>query len=248
MIGAIAGDIIGFMYEGRSPHTRNFPLFLHGSRFTDDTVMTLAVAESLVEGTPFEMNMRSFYRRYPKAGYGGFFIQWLASEMLAYGSYGNGAIMRVSGAGYQDTAENVERIAKKQAEVSHNHPNAVEAAKVIALAIFHARNKTPFKNLVEERMGVKFDAPPAVTAGFDITARGTCINALSILFQSSSYEDAVRSAVFLGGDTDTLACVVGSIAEHMWGIPEDIAREARSRLDPFLLDVLEKFEAKYVNR
>lgn len=245
LIGAIAGDIIGFAYEGMTPHSRNFPLFRKDNRFTDDTVLTLAVADSLLNNIPFDENFRKFYRLYPKAGYGGAFIQWAASEMLAYGSWGNGAIMRVSPCGYLKTEQEVLMAAIRQSNVSHNHPFAVSAAQAIALAIFRARNKVPFKDEIEQRFGYDLSHVPSGLDGYTVAAKNTAINALCIATQASSYEDSIRTAVALGGDTDTLACVTGSITEHLFGVPKEIYELAESYLDPFLLDIYKKFKEKY---
>ena len=245
MIGAIAGDIIGYAYEGMTPYDRNFPLFRNSNKFTDDSVLTLAVADSIMNDIPFDVNFRKFYRLYPKVGYGGAFIQWAVSDMLAYGSWGNGAIMRVSPCGYLKDEQHVLFMAKKQAEVSHNHPLAMNAAQAIALAIFRARLKQPFKEEIEKRFGYDLNYTPTGHDGYYVSAHHTAINALCIALQSSSYEDSIRTAIALGGDTDTLACVVGSITENIYGIPKSISDDAKTFLDDYLIMVYNTFKDKY---
>ncbi|MBE0455264.1 MAG: ADP-ribosylglycohydrolase family protein [Roseovarius sp.] len=247
MLGAIAGDIIGSRFEGHAGPPRDFELFHPRCRFTDDTVCTLAVAEALLEGHDFAATLRSFVRRYPDAGYGGMFLRWaFADDAPAYGSWGNGAPMRGSAVGWwaRSEAEALE-LAAAQACVSHDHPQAVAAAQAVALAILLLRQDTR-ADQVRDRLADDFgyDLRPETAlrrGGFDVSAGATMPPALTATFEAEGWEDAVRTAVCLGGDTDTLACIAGSVAEAIFGLPPQIADAARARLTPDLLAVVDRF-------
>lgn len=250
MIGAIAGDIIGSRYEGSRATSADFPLFQANSHFTDDTVCTLAVANAILLRRDFSSELRRLCRAYPNAGYGGMFRRWVRSDdEPAYGSWGNGAPMRTSPVGWMaGSLEEVDALAEAQAAVSHSHPDAVESAKVISRAIFllsHGWEPEALCQEFERKNG--YDLSPQGVKGrpkFDITAKGTAQTALCIALRSASYEGAIREAVLLGGDTDTLACIVGSVAEARHGVPEGINSSARRRLPPDLLDILHRFEER----
>lgn len=250
MIGAIAGDIIGSRYEGSRAKTVDFPLFQANSHFTDDTVCTLAVANALLLRRDFSKELRRLCRAYPNAGYGGMFRRWVHdNDAPAYGSWGNGAPMRTSPVGwFAGSLDEVDALAEAQAAVSHSHPDAVESAKVISRVIFMlSRGQGVDVLTVELEREHGYDLSKDGIKGrptFDITAKGTAQTALCIALGSSSYEGAIREAVLLGGDTDTLACIVGSIAEARYGVPEDIVSNVRRRLPPDLLDIVDRFEAR----
>ncbi len=223
MIGAIAGDIIGSIYERHPIKTRDFPLFDSRCRFTDDTVLTLGVANAILTGRSYQESMREMGRKYPDAGYGGSFIQWLFSDNpQPYNSWGNGSAMRVSPVGFAfNTEEKVLTEAEKSAEITHNHPEGIKGAQATALSIFLARTghkKDLIRSEIIQRFGYDLDRTadnirPAYS--FDISCQGTVPEAIISFLDSDSYEDAIRNAVSLGGDSDTLACITGGIAEAL---------------------------------
>lgn len=249
MIGAIAGDIIGSRFEGHPGPPAGFKLFHHDCRFTDDTVCTLAVAEALATGRDFASSLRAFVRRYPDAGYGAMFLRWgLAADAPAYGSWGNGAPMRVAAVGWwaQSESEALE-LASAQAAVSHDHPDAIAAAQAVAVAIWQLRQgEAPAEVSTYLSGAFGYDLRPDTalrSGGFDISAAGTVPPALVAAFKASGWEDAVRTAVCLGGDTDTLACITGAVAEAIHGVPARIADQAHDRLTADLRASLDLFEA-----
>lgn len=257
MLGAIAGDVIGSIYEARPIKSRAFPLFGRGCRFTDDTVCTVAVAEALLDGSEdFAAYLRRWGRRYPDAGYGGMFMRWLADDRMGpYGSYGNGAPMRVAPVAWLagDETEAL-RFAAASALVSHDHPDAVAAAEAVALTIWRARAGSSPADIRRE-IGARFGYDLARSVdeirpgyGFDISAAGTVPPALIAAVEAEDLEGAIRNAVSLGGDADTLACIAGGIAEALHGlmpdIAPDIAEATRDRLDAPLLQVVDRFYAR----
>jgi ADP-ribosyl-[dinitrogen reductase] hydrolase len=249
MLGAIAGDIVGSRFEGHPGPPHGFELFHPHCRFTDDTVCTIAVADALLHGRDFAATLRAFVRRHPDRGYGGMFLDWAFSDDApAYGSWGNGAPMRVAAVGWlaEDEGE-VRRLAAAQAAVSHNHPDAIAASEAVALAIFLSRTgvKAPaLRQRLTDQFGYDLDPARALRrGGFDVSAAGTAPPALAAALEAESWEGAVRTAVCLGGDADTLACIAGAVAEAMHGVPEDVADAARARLTADLLEVVEAFEA-----
>ena len=254
MIGAIAGDIIGSVYEHHPVKTKDFPLFGSMSRFTDDTVMTVAVADAILTGRPYVESIREIGRRYPDAGYGGTFIRWLHSDDAEpYNSWGNGAAMRVSPVGFAGTSEaQVLSHAKMTAEISHNHPEGIRGAHATALAIFLAR-KGALKEQIRARISDEFSYDMNRTVDdirpkykFDVSCQGTVPEAIIAFLDSRSYVDAVRNAVSLGGDSDTLACIAGGIAEAFYGgVTDDIVDEVKKRLTPELWHITETFRGKF---
>jgi ADP-ribosylglycohydrolase len=240
MIGAIAGDVIGSVYEGRPAPRRDFPLFVSASTFTDDTVLTVAVANAIREGTVFGEALRRWGRRYPHAGYGGWFRDWLFREGAGpYSSFGNGSAMRVAAVGWAfDDLDRVLHEAAESAAVTHNHPEGIKGAQAVAAAILLGRTGEPkeaIAALLSDRFGYDCCTPLAVLrrrGGFDVTCQGTVPAAAAALLESTDYEDSVRNAVSLGGDTDTLACIAGAMAEAYYGgVPAQIQAEALRRLD-----------------
>jgi ADP-ribosylglycohydrolase len=255
MIGAIAGDIIGSVYEHYQIKTKDFPLFHPRCRFTDDTVLTVAVADAILTGRPYEGSVLEIGRRYPGAGYGGSFIGWLHSDHpRPYNSWGNGSAMRVSPVGYAfDTEDEVLDEAEKTAEISHNHPEGVKGAQATALAVFLARmghTKEEIRDQIRQRFGYNIhltvdDIRPAYY--FDVSCQGTVPEAIIAFLDSTSYEDAVRNAISLGGDSDTLACITGGIAEAFYrDVPDSIRVKVRELLTPDLLEISEAFCEKYI--
>ena len=255
MIGAIAGDIIGSIYEHYPIKTKDFPLFHPRSRFTDDTVLTVAVADAILTGRPYEQSVREIGRRYPNAGYGGSFIAWLYSDHpQPYDSWGNGAAMRVSPVGFAfNTEDEVLREAAKTAGISHNHPEGVKGAQATALSVYLARvghTKDEIREQISQRFGYNLhrtvdDIRPAYA--FDISCQGTVPEAIIAFLDSTSYEDAVRNAISLGGDSDTLACITGGIAEAFYReVSDDIRTKVREFLTPELLRITDAFCRKYI--
>jgi len=249
MLGAIAGDIVGSRFEGEPAPKRNFALFHAHCRFTDDTVCTLAIADALLGDRDFAGSLRAFVRVHPQRGYGGMFLNWaFADDAPAYGSWGNGAPMRVAAVGWlaRDEAEALDW-AEAQAVVTHNHPDAVAGAQAIALAILLARSGVPRAELrqrITSDFGYDLTPEQALTGGgFDVSAAGTVPPALTAALEEDSWEAAVRTVICLGGDTDTLACIAGSVAEAIHGLPDDIADKARRHLTPDLTDVVVRFAA-----
>lgn len=255
MIGAIAGDIIGSVYEHNVIKIKDFPLFSNQSRFTDDTVLSVAVAEAILEGTSYTDSIKKLGKRYPDAGYGGSFIKWLFSEDPSpYNSWGNGSAMRVNPVGFAFSSEKeVLEQARLTAEITHNHPEGIKGAQATALAIYLARtdqNKEDVRTIISERFGYSLDRTVdeiRSTYSFDISCQGTVPEAIISFLDSTSYEDAIRNAVSLGGDSDTLACITGGIAEAFYGgVPEHITSRVEEILPPDLMDVTRAFREKFI--
>jgi ADP-ribosylglycohydrolase len=256
MLGVIAGDIIGSVYEARGCKikTKRFPLFQPASHFTDDTVLTLAIAEAILTGSDYGSALKAFGRRYPHSGYGASFSAWLfADENKPYGSWGNGAAMRVAPVGCAfDTIAEVLLEAERTALPTHNHPEGIKGAQATALAVYLARIGTGRESIRQEiarRFGYDLDRTvDEVRPSYhlNVSCQGTVPEALISFLDASSYEDAVRNAVSLGGDSDTLACIAGGIAQAFYGdTPAAIREKARKRLPADLLDVTDRFETQY---
>jgi ADP-ribosylglycohydrolase len=254
MIGAIAGDIIGSIYEHQPIKTKDFPLFADRCRFTDDTVLTIAVAHAILTGKSYLQALVEIGRKYPGAGYGGSFMDWLFSDHpKPYNSWGNGAAMRVSPVGFAFTTEEaVLRHAKMTAEVSHNHPEGIKGAQAVALGVFLAKNgagKDALRSRISEQFG--YDLNRTVEEirpnyRFDVSCQKTVPEAVIAFLDSDSYEDAVRNAVSLGGDSDTLACITGGIADAFYGgVGEFIEKQVEKRLPPDLLKIVREFQNLY---
>lgn len=254
MIGAIAGDIIGSVYEHRQIKTKDFPLFDARCNFTDDTVLTVAIAYAILSGKPYVDSVRRIGRRYPDAGYGSSFFGWLHSpDVRPYNSWGNGSAMRVSPVGFAfTTEEEVLAQAKATAEITHNHPEGVKGAQALALAVFLARTGSD-KESIRSRIASQFEYDLNRTVdgirpsySFDVSCQGTVPEAIIAFLDSDSYEDAVRNAVSLGGDSDTLACITGGIAEAFYGgVPDSVRTKVKELVTPDLWSVTEAFCAKY---
>ena len=254
MVGAIIGDMVGAPYEGKpyTPTNKHFPLLTEESRCTDDSIMTVAIADALMRipkdadeqtvKTAVIKSMKMWGRKYPFVGYGASFSNWLASKnRKPYGSWGNGAVMRVSPVGWlYDTLPRTLEVAKWVTEVTHNHPDAIKGAQCIAEAIYMARKKdvshrtkASMKKRLARKYGYDFNRTCDEIRpehGFDVSCEGTVPEALISFFEANSYEDAVRNAVSLGGDTDTLGCIAGSVADAYWGIPTRLFYNAYDRL------------------
>lgn len=255
MLGAIAGDIIGSIHEFATTKRKDFPLFSPGCRFTDDTVLTVAVADSLLTDTPYVDKFHQYFREYPAAGYGGMFRDWAAEgRREPYNSWGNGSAMRVSPVGFAHRSlDEVLAEAKRSAEPTHNHPEGVRGAQATAAAVFLARSgksKLEIKDTLERLFGYDLGRPldeirPGYT--FNESCRKTVPEALTCFLESSDYEDAIRNAVSLGGDADTLACITGGIAEAFYGgVPRDIGLIATAMLDDRQKAVMTEFYRRFI--
>ena len=246
MIGAIAGDIIGSRYELNPIKTTGFELFGPGCRFTDDTVLTVALAEAVIWGKDYCELLKQYYQRYPDAGYGGTFIKWAADKSYAkpYNSFGNGAAMRISPVGfYYETLEEVLAKAAQFTSITHNHPEGIKGARATASAIFLARNGSS-KDEIRRYVTEAFDYDLSRTCDqirpgyiFDVTCQGSVPEAIICFLESSDFESAVRLAVSLGGDSDTQACIAGSIAEGFYGVPKWIEEKSLHYLDSQLQSI-----------
>lgn len=252
MLGAIAGDVIGSPYELEPIKTTDFPLIGPGSGFTDDTALTLATADAILSGAPYDVAYRSWYRRYPDAGYGGMFHQWAASEALgSYGSFGNGSAMRVAPIGWAfDDLERVLAEAERSAAVTHDHPEGIKGAQATAGAVFLARHE-PIDRVLEWAAGLGYDLDAPLdqlrpTYGFDVTCQGTVPFALRCAYEAEDFEASVRLAVSLGGDADTLAAIAGAIAEARFGgVTIAIRAAVTERLDVAMRRLLAAFSIRY---
>ena len=255
MLGAIAGDVIGSVWEGRLRNPRDVPLFTTRSAFTDDTVCTIAVAEWILSGAGDDLAtiMRGWVRRYPGAGYGGLFVRWAISRGSGpYGSWGNGGAMRAAPCGWagQDKAEVLD-LAARSARITHDHPQGVNGAQALALAVFLARSGAS-QDIIRDEISSRFGYDPTrdpealrPTHKFDVSAAGTLPVALSCALHAVDFEEAMRHAIWLGGDTDTIACIAGAVAEALLGLPAEIGHEARARLDAPVRAVADRFEERY---
>ena len=262
MYGAILGDIIGSPYEfDRGDKTKDFPLFSGCSEFTDDTVMTIAVAEAFLDMQIGEddavtrdrlvHDLQEWGRRYPHAGYGIRFSRWLRERHPEpYNSWGNGSAMRVSAVGwlYKDL-ETVRRMARLSASVTHNHPEGIKGAEATASAIFLARTgstKAEIKDYMEESFHYDLSrtCDEIRPDYYHVeSCQETVPEAITAFLEGQSFEDVIRTAVSLGGDCDTLTCIAGSMAEAFYGVPEELKAECRKRLPDDLLEVLQRFDA-----
>ncbi len=284
MTGAIVGDIVGSVYEWNNIKTKEFPLFRQDCFFTDDTVMTCAVAEAIMRGGErgdFINAMKVYGRMYPDAGYGGRFGTWLFSNSTEpYNSFGNGSAMRVSPCAWVMNCGflartgmwpvNGQNLARLSAEVTHNHPEGIKGALAVADAIFLCRyyfggcsgdDKNPISNdhdeckrrikaHIEQQYG--YDLSRALdeirpTYRFNETCQDTVPQAIVAFLDSTGFEDAIRNAISLGGDSDTLAAITGGMAEAAYGIPKHISDKALSYLDDTLIDVVDRWQ-KFIRK
>ena len=254
MIGAIAGDIIGSVFEHDPIKTTSFPLFSESSRFTDDTVLSVAIADAILNQTEYGATLKEYGRKYPAAGYGMSFLRWTQSSVTKpYNSWGNGSAMRVSPVGFAfDSMEDVLREAEKSAAVTHNHPEGIKGAQATALAIFLARkgaDKSEIRSQIQHRFQYNLDRstddirPYYV---FDVSCQGSVPESILAFIESEDFEDAVRLAISLGGDSDTMGCIAGGIAQAYYSrIPKKIIDSARQRLPETFVTVVDQFNATF---
>ena len=267
MIGAIVGDIAGSRFEWHNRKSKQFTLMKgrsesrHPCCFTDDTVMTLALAEAILKwreggGGSYAAlseaairHMQDFGRRYPGAGYGSAFRHWLRDDdPQPYNSWGNGSAMRVSACGWAGrTLDEVKAMSRAVTEVTHNHPEGIKGAEAVASVIWAARNgwsKDRIRKYVEKEFYPLKKTCDQIrpTYHFDVSCQGTVPQAITAFLEGDGFEDVIRTAVSLGGDCDTLTCIAGGMAEAMYGVPEELKEECRRRLEPDMVKVLERFD------
>jgi ADP-ribosylglycohydrolase len=252
MIGAIAGDMIGSPYE-RHP-TKKFDLTITVAGFTDDTVLTLAVANAILTGVDYADSIKSFARRHPTAGYGGSFKHWMWSrENKPYNSFGNGSAMRVSPVGFAfESAGEVLEQARRSAEVSHNHPKGIKGAQATALAVFMARQGAD-KETIRKEIQTRFSYDLGRTVDgirpayrYDVSCQGSVPESIIAFLDADDYETTIKNAISLGGDADTMACIAGGIAQAFYKkVPAGIVSKVRDKLTRDLLAVLDRFHEKF---
>ena len=261
MLGAIIGDIVGSRFEWDNIKSKEFDFLTYKCFATDDSIMSLAVAQAVLDcdgdysklGTAAVTRMQEIGRPYPNCGFGGMFYQWIYSDNpQPYGSYGNGAAMRVSACGFAaKSLDDAIALSKAVTEVTHNHPEGIKGAEATAVAIYLAREG---KSILEIRDYINKHYYPMDftldgirdTYEFNETCQDTVPQAIMAFLESTDFEDAIRNAISIGGDSDTLAAITGGIAEAYYGIPDDLKETALSYLDERLLDITERFEEKYL--
>lgn len=258
ILGAIAGDVIGSVYEFNNTRTTDFPLFKRETTFTDDTVMTIAIADAILHNKDFAQTILDYGKRYPNRGYGTSFFKWLAHDTPAppYNSWGNGSAMRVSAVGFAyNDLDKVLKKAEKTAVVTHNHPEGIKGAQATAAAIFLARtgkNKAEIKAYIEQKFGYDLDFTLdeiRPTFPFDENCQGTVPQSIVAFLESTDYDSAIRLAISLGGDSDTIACITGGIAiafykEMSQVIVDKIRREY---LPPAFVTIIDQFDLVFNN-
>jgi ADP-ribosylglycohydrolase len=248
MKGAIIGDVVGSVHEHSGTKTTDFPLLTASSRFTDDTVMTIAVADCLLNSRDPAKALRTWGRKHPRAGYGGMFYRWLMDDTIGdYGSWGNGGAMRVSPCGFLATSlEDALDKAYRVTAITHSHDDAIKGAQAVAAAIWFARTgltKDAVRREIEDRFGYRLDRTVdeiRVGYAFDVSTAGTVPPALTAAFEADDLEGAIRLAVSLGGDADTLACIAGAIAEALYGAPDELWKLIEVRLPQSFKDIVEQ--------
>lgn len=257
IIGAVSGDVIGSVFEWNNVKKIDFTLFNPNCKFTDDTVLTMAIADSILNNKSFEKMIWEYGRKYRGRGYGGRFRNWLKSDSRTpYGSYGNGSAMRVSPVGFvYDDIEKVLEIAKQSAEVTHNHPEGIKGAQATATAILLAwqgKTKQEIKDYITETFNYDLDFSideirPTYT--FDVSCQGSVPQAIVAFLDSSDYENAIRLAISIGGDSDTIACIAGGIAAAYYRqIPVEIVDFVVDKLPTEFIEIMNEFDEQYVGK
>ena len=252
MLGAIVGDVLGSTFEFYPMKTKKLELLEKNSHFTDDTVMTVAVADSIMNEVPYVESLQNWGRKYPRAGYGSWFKKWIhLDDPKAYNSYGNGSAMRCSSIGWLfDDEYSVLKEAKKSAKITHNHPEGIKGAQAVSLGVLMGRNGSSKKE-IKEKLEALFDYDlsqeldrirPNYT--FNPTCQGSVPQAIIAFLESMDFEDAIRNSISLGGDADTQACITGSLAEAYYkSIPDEIISFVKWRIENDLLAVLDQFNS-----
>lgn len=254
MLGAIIGDIVGSRFEFNNTNKTDFKLFTPESSFTDDTICTIAIADAILREVSFEQSLLEWCRKYPnpKGAYGGSFARWIHSQHPEpYNSFGNGSAMRVSPCGYLPTRQDVLMYARKSAECTHNHPDGIKGAECVADCIYLARTEKDMGLIAEFVKDVygynicQTSDEIRQTNRFNETCQITVPQAIVCFIESTDFESAIRLAVSIGGDSDTIAAITGSIAEAYYGIPQPIIKKALGYLDADMKNVVTKFKQKY---
>ncbi len=251
MLGAMIGDIVGSVYEWQNIKTEDFTFLKPDCFFTDDTVLTAATAKAVMQGMSYVDAYQDFSRRYPGRGYGGNFSHWIHAENpQPYNSWGNGSAMRISPVGFAFNSEkNVLAEARRSAAVTHNHPEGIKGAQATALAVFLARQGATQEDIRREithRFGYNLNRTLDEIRPdyrFDVSCQGSVPEAIIAFLESTGYEDAIRKAISIGGDSDTIACVTGGIAVAFYGgVPEKIAEHGRTFLPDEFIEIIDAFE------
>lgn len=261
MLGAIIGDVVGSVYEWHNVKHKLFPFWNERCRMTDDSYMTLAVAKAILDSRATGKSleectfrwMQVIGNRYPRAGYGGRFQGWLlSSDPKPYGSYGNGAAMRVSPCGFAaKSLEEAKALSAAVTSVTHNHPEGMKGAEATAVAIWMARNGSTMEE-IREKINAEYYPMNFTLDGirdsyrFNETCQDTVPQALMAFFESTGYEDAIRNAISIGGDSDTLAAITGGVAQAFYGVPEEIREKALGYFDEYTRAIFEDFEKAYM--
>jgi len=254
MLGAIAGDIIGSVYEFSNIKSTVFPLITDRSDFTDDTVLTIATADCILSNGKYPEYYKKYFRKYPGRGYGGNFSIWGESDDIdPYNSYGNGSAMRVAPVGYvSNKIGDVLEEAKSCAEATHNHPEGIKGAQAVASCVYLAKEgkkKEEIKEYIINNFGYDLnDSLDNIRPGysFDVTCQGSVPQAITAFLESDDFEDGLRKAISIGGDSDTIACITGAVAEAFYGgVPEDIKSKVLLKLDEDMLETVSKFYDRY---
>jgi type I restriction enzyme M protein len=260
MLGAIIGDIVGSRFEWNNYKGKDFEFFSKDCFFTDDSVMSLAVCDAYLKGFQYEYggekilinSMQSIGRKYPDSGYGSHFEEWIhLDNPKPYGSYGNGAAMRISACGFASKSiEELKHMSMVITEVSHNHPESYKGAEATATAIYLARtgnNKGAIKTFIKDHFYPLNFTLDEIREDYEFneSCQGTVPQALEAFFESTDFEDAIRNAISIGGDSDTVAAITGGIAEAYYGIDNEMRDKAKTYLDDTLLEILNKFEKRY---
>ena len=257
MLGALTGDIVGSIYEWNNIKTTEFPLFQDHCHFTDDSVLTVALAESILTGEGYGTLMKRYFRHYPDAGYGSSFQRWARGERAGpYQSWGNGAAMRISPVGWGfDSLAQVLQKAEEYSVPTHDHPEGIKGAQAVAAAVYLGRtgsSKARIKSYAAENFG--YDLCRSCDQirpdySFDVSCQGTVPQAITAFLESSDFEGAIRLAISLGGDSDTLACITGAMAQAFYGgVPEPIAARTLGFLDEPLRRVTLEFHDRFVKK
>ena len=254
MIGSIIGDIVGSVFEHRNIKITNFKLFNFGARFTDDTVLTIAIADAILNNQPYDVALQKWGQRYPGRGYGNHFDSWLYSEdHRPYNSWGNGSAMRVSPIGFAfDDLKGVLMEAKKSAEVSHNHPEGIKGAQAIAAAIYLARtgsSKKEIRDFITNEFNYNLNRTvEEIRPGykFDISCQGSVPEAIICFLDSNDFENCIRLSISIGGDSDTIACMAGGIAQAFYkSFSPEVVATAKEMLPGEMLCILNEFKQTF---
>lgn len=263
MIGAVIGDIVGSRFEWHNHRSKDFEFFTEKCFFTDDSVMTIAVADAIMKAdgdlsvlSDYAVkSMREIGQPYRDCGYGGSFFRWMYSDdPKPYNSFGNGSAMRVSACGFvAKSIEEAKALSKAVTEVTHNHPEGIKGAEATTVAIFLAKTGHSLEEIREHINANYYPMDFTLdeirdTYEFNETCQNTVPQALKAFFESTDFEDAIRNAISIGGDSDTLAAITGGIAEAYYGIPDEIKRDVPQYFkdSPELMDVVNAFYAKYM--